>query len=143
MKNTFTLHVRYCADKDRHSWVAFRYVMNYEGAAQFEKLSKEIINDKKKLQMTPGYIIKPSLKSQWNEAVAEADKLMAQTLEKRIELFKPKKKKKTSENSDSSDGKSKENGRKRKLSSSNEEIISKKSKSDVSINSCDGKNFNH
>jgi hypothetical protein len=130
------VHVRYCADKGRHSWVPFSNIIPFLGIADFERRSKEITPDikKKDPKYAAAYSIKPSMKLKWDDAVAEVTGLMAKSIETRIELFKPKNNMKDSLNkSVGSSAKSDESNKKRKQGTTNEEIILKKPKAEVSI----------
>ncbi|XP_058804908.1 histone-lysine N-methyltransferase NSD2-like isoform X2 [Phymastichus coffea] len=128
---SYMLHVRYCADKDRHSWVPFASVIPFLGLDDFEKRSKEVTPDirKKEPKYAAAFVIKPSTKLQWDDAVAEATRLMTKSIEKRIVLFNPENKEKNSLDKSSNNSiKTEENVKKRKLSLSTEEAVSKKSK---------------
>ncbi|XP_014223771.1 histone-lysine N-methyltransferase NSD2-like isoform X1 [Trichogramma pretiosum] len=89
-KNRNQVHLRFCADRGRHNWVFCNNVLPFTSKSDFDKLSAEVLSDsKKRAKYGTAYIIKPSLKRYWENAITEAAALFSQSLEDRIELFKP------------------------------------------------------
>lgn len=130
------LHVRYLADKGRHSWVPFASILPFLGLDDFEQRGKQLTADikKKDPKYAAAFVIKPSTKLQWDDAVSEANRLIAQSIEKRIEISNPEHPKKNSlDKSLNNSMKTGENVKKRKRDLSTEEAASKKSKAQVRI----------
>ena len=127
------VHVRYCADKGRHSWVPVSSIISFLGLSDFARRGREITPEVKKLnpKYAAAFSIKPSIKLKWDDAVAEASGLMAKTVEARIELFKPKAKNNGSlDKWLNSSGSIEENSKKRKVSV-DDDVSSKRSKPNV------------
>lgn len=131
------MHVTFCADKGKHSWVSFGNIIPFEGIADFEKRKEEITPEikKKEPKYAAGFFIKPSIKLKWDDAVAEASGLMGKSPEERIEIFKRKNSKSNSllNKSVRTVEQSEENAKKRKKTIADDEIITKKCKQEVNI----------
>ncbi|XP_014214983.1 histone-lysine N-methyltransferase NSD2 [Copidosoma floridanum] len=85
------VHVRFCADKGRHNWVSSANLITFEGLAEFEKIGKEITSETKKKEpkYAAAFVIKPSIKLQWDDAVNEAIRLKSLSVEEINEIFHP------------------------------------------------------
>lgn len=138
MKSKFRyVHVTFCADRGKRSWVSFGNIIPFHGIADLEKRKQEITLEikKKEPKYAAAFVIKPSMKLQWDDAVAEASGLMAKSPEARIEIFKPK----TNKNNSSLNKlekaveQSEENTKKRKKTITDDEVITKKSKQEVNV----------
>ncbi|XP_029154906.1 histone-lysine N-methyltransferase NSD2 [Nylanderia fulva] len=89
--NILMIHVQYFGDKGRHSWVSANSMMQFTNLDDFIKLSESLTAEtKKKDARAAAFIVKPGMKSKWENAVDEAMKVQPMTIEDRAETFAPK-----------------------------------------------------
>lgn len=110
------VHVQYFGDKGRHSWVSANCMMQFTNLADFIKLSDSLPAETKKkdARYVAAFVVKPGIKSKWENAVDEAMQVQPMTIEERAEAFAPKIKISRSKDAKSSivDEKNKNNKRK-------------------------------
>ncbi|XP_012266706.2 histone-lysine N-methyltransferase NSD2 isoform X2 [Athalia rosae] len=125
-----SIHVRYFGDKGRHNWVAANNLMPFTGIENFRSLAESLSNEPKKKdpRYAAAFIIKPSAKAKWDEAVMEATEVMSMSDEERAQLFMPKIKEPKSVTPKVPQSDSNEKSRKRKLSLDHKKSLSKKIK---------------
>ncbi|KAJ8679977.1 hypothetical protein QAD02_015764 [Eretmocerus hayati] len=126
------VHVRFCADRERHNWIPITNVIPFNGKADLEKQVKNCVSTPKKKYSVRA--LHGTLKTHWDDAVKEMNELMSKSIEERIKLFKPK----SEENKEPLQAspaiqKSDDTKRKRKQSNTSETSTPKKAKSNLEI----------
>jgi len=83
------IHVHYFGDNGRHSWVSANCMLQFTCLADFLKLAESLTAEtkKKNAKYAAAFVVKPTVKKKWQNAVKEAAEVQLMTDEEKIAFF--------------------------------------------------------